>query len=883
MAKKLFINDIDRTADLQRGTLNITSQLNNRKDTMRYKVFGDKVNEGEVSVLYHGSYMIGSTLAGVTSVVVDDIYADTHKFRVGQELIIDPEAGTEEKRTITAVDDATSTITFTPATTYAHSAGIFIGKKLFAGVVVSQPDKDIGLNKTAGMIEYNVTVNDFATLMDLKVVNESFQDQYAREIIGRMVYEFVANDTEQTVDGFNYQVDLSDTATDTAATIGDVSGTLKSYAKKITPVEGQVIGVQLYKDESIGSPQSDLRVSIQTDSAGSPSGTEVDGYDITPQVFASITEGTLITIPLAATLTPATNYWIVAETTDDGTDIGYSMKFNAAGSDGKSRDGVGAWAVDTKALSFRTLYSDWTLGGVADGARMGIAQGGVDDRIEGNNALQMQFSGAGTGTLTKTLSVAIDATNETHARFWHKVGDIESLTGLTFRIGSDASNYYEWSSDHIEKEVWHYESFEFSKATATGTPVKTALDYVYIAWTVNAAVNIGDIAADVIQVSSGGNTLKNVSKGTKAVEDMRVQFKKPSVVIERLAKTILYFWYVDNDRDIHFFANDAREADFEITCATDTCGTVSLQADLAQVKNRQTVRGGLAPEQTEYTQNQVNDGEMESWRLDFPPKGLRIFVSTTGLEADLQEKTVGVENLVDDTQYDYTFNFAEKHVLRASDAIIPDGGLLRMTYLPYKPVRVRVSAPDSISALAVLTGGDGIYDGSVINDQSLRTFEDARQRAQAEVDTYKNPILTFNWNSDVEGLNVGEIVKITNGKRGLAQEPLQVQKISYREKDDARFNITVTASTTLFGLQEFFILLLERDGKGIVDEEVVDIVLNMDETISIADDYTFTAAQQIFYAMGYEPDQTPRDAYSEFSETCGGTPSLDVDRVTTAT
>lgn len=63
--------------------------------------------------------------------------------------------------------------------------------------------------------------------------------------------------------------------------------------------------------------------------------------------------------------------------------------------------------------------------------------------------------------------------------------------------------------------------------------------------------------------------------------------------------------------------------------------------------------------------------------------------------------------------------------------------------------------------MKLLLGGDGIFDGAVINDASFRTFDEARARAKAELDAYANPILTANFNTEVDGLEVGQIVRVT--------------------------------------------------------------------------------------------------------------------------
>lgn len=49
--------------------------------------------------------------------------------------------------------------------------------------------------------------------------------------------------------------------------------------------------------------------------------------------------------------------------------------------------------------------------------------------------------------------------------------------------------------------------------------------------------------------------------------------------------------------------------------------------------------------------------------------------------------------------------------------------------------------------------------------------------------------------------------------------------------------------------------------------ELVDIIVNVDDVLSIEEDYDFTKKGNIFYAMGATAGLTPNDAYADFSET----------------
>jgi hypothetical protein len=71
------------------------------------------------------------------------------------------------------------------------------------------------------------------------------------------------------------------------------------------------------------------------------------------------------------------------------------------------------------------------------------------------------------------------------------------------------------------------------------------------------------------------------------------------------------------------------------------------------------------------------------------------------------QKSVGIENLVDETTVDFVFNFNEKVIRRTSvTPALPAGAIFRRVYKPYRPIRVRIQDNASIAKMKLLTGAD---------------------------------------------------------------------------------------------------------------------------------------------------------------------------------
>lgn len=493
-------------------------------------------------------------------------------------------------------------------------------------------------------------------------------------------------------------------------------------------------------------------------------------------------------------------------------------------------------ANDTE-VTVDAFESAWTEAGVG----LAMANETVD-RIQGTNAQETGTSGAGTATWSKAPS-SIDISAYTHLRFWWKVAEDEGskIDAMKIRVGEDASNYYEYDIPRIGslyEDCWNYESVELNNPDATvGSPNLASVDYIAIVLTVTGAIPTGSLLFDHMLATTGGFTLKNTQRGISKFSDERANYQKPTVFVEKLMKQQVMLWYIDVEKDIHEFSSTDTEAPFSLTDTSENYDRLIVTPDITKLVNRVLVRGGEAPAESLLTDIQEADGVQTNFRLAYKPKTLTVEVDTG---SGYVSKTIGVENLVDESLYDFVYSFQEKNVRNASHATLASGNKIKFTYYPYQPIRKRVTDPVSIAAMKAIVGGDGIFDGMPIVDYTIRTFEDAQLRGLAELELYSNPLLTATFTTHVEGLRAGQFIRITDSSRGIDQDFL-IQQVKGKQKTLDRMEFDVTAGTSLYGIVEMLQYLLKKSSDISNDtNEIVDIVVNIDETIDIEDAYTFT-------------------------------------------
>lgn len=495
--------------------------------------------------------------------------------------------------------------------------------------------------------------------------------------------------------------------------------------------------------------------------------------------------------------------------------------------------------------------------------------------------------------LSDLVGVASGQPTKGNLTLWYKRGAATGITSLKLRIGSSSGNYAEVTFVPEADVDTHFKSLELEDATVTGTPDWTACDYAAIVVVETAT---GSIVVDDVRVTADGSFTLYGVEATDEFDDVRAAFKKPTALMQSLADALGAAWNIDYERDIRLFARSSYAAPFTIGDGTDNFDRLAVRADVSQLKNRQDVRGGTRRTTETYSQVVVGNDAAREWLLKTEFAELTVKLdnntSTDTMEATTTTTTVkatahglatgdyvvnrsrsnavrqvtvvdvdhftveavpsqangdtfskfataktdGVENLDDEASFDYMSSFSEKSVrASAQTATLRSGEFLLFTYVEVVPVRAQVTDFVSVAAMKAIIGGDGIFDGAAIVDDSLDSIQAARDRAQAEVDQYSNPIVTVSFRTDHEGLESGQLLRVTDAAKGIdADYLIQRVKADYRSGDRPTFE--VQCASTLFGIIEYFQKLSKAlsDRKVSEDDTIEQFIANA-ETVTLAD------------------------------------------------
>ena len=261
---------------------------------------------------------------------------------------------------------------------------------------------------------------------------------------------------------------------------------------------------------------------------------------------------------------------------------------------------------------------------------------------------------------------------------------------------------------------------------------------------------IAIINALVTDFTNDGFTTTNVVLA-KTIKSFSFNGLTVTECFDKLAKSLNAYWYVDYQKDIHFFARNTEEAPFNIT---DTSGnyfydSLSITEDITQLRNKVTVRGGTNPSTTPRTETTVSQDATQ----DVYPLGYK-FADQPIVEVNNVVQTVGIEYLNNDAGFKVMWSYQEKYVRFTAGNIPAKDNVIEIIGNIEIPVVVRITNDDSIAEF-------GIFEYQV-SDPTISTNDEAIARALAELDSFANELHEGSFSTANHGLKAGQMLNISS-------------------------------------------------------------------------------------------------------------------------
>ena len=168
-----------------------------------------------------------------------------------------------------------------------------------------------------------------------------------------------------------------------------------------------------------------------------------------------------------------------------------------------------------------------------------------------------------------------------------------------------------------------------------------------------------------------GFTISNVNCDIE-IDYITFNYETFSKCLEELADYTGYDWYIDYDKDIHFFSKERELSPFNLTDTNNNYILKSLRVkeDLSQLKNIVYVRGTRYLEE-KWTEYQIGNGITEIFNIAYESP---FPLSDISVKVNAVAQTVGIDWKDSPDDYDCLCNFNEK-IIKFKNATIPANGV----------------------------------------------------------------------------------------------------------------------------------------------------------------------------------------------------------------
>jgi hypothetical protein len=207
------------------------------------------------------------------------------------------------------------------------------------------------------------------------------------------------------------------------------------------------------------------------------------------------------------------------------------------------------------------------------------------------------------------------------------------------------------------------------------------------------------------------------------------------------------------------------------------------------------------------------DGVARIWTLPWPPHEI-------GLQVGEVPRSVGVENLHEEADFDYMMSFSEKYIRCSVQTATPvEGTTVSLTARQDIDVITMVEDYDSQQAIAAVQGGDGVYE-HVIVDDSLTTLDAAEAAGLADLREHGDPRVKGSFETEVPGWQPGQLVNINLSDRGVVGEYL-VQRVTITPTTPKLWTHRVEYGGRLLGIADFLKALVSAQQKKRLAETAI--------------------------------------------------------------
>ncbi|HVB33710.1 MAG TPA: hypothetical protein VNJ52_04970 [Patescibacteria group bacterium] len=357
-----------------------------------------------------------------------------------------------------------------------------------------------------------------------------------------------------------------------------------------------------------------------------------------------------------------------------------------------------------------------------------------------------------------------------------------------------------------------------------------------------ASMDPHDIVLDIVSTVGGtakGFTTNHVQVGNFLVPSIKFNYEQPTKALEALAKLIGWDWYIDADKDVHFFLgavdNGIGEGGAAPITIDETSGDIEwnsldIDVNLQNMKNSVYVIGGLYDKTftaLDAVDVYLTNGQQQVFSLAYAYDK-----STLVVELDGVAQSIGTDQQTDPSTVQVLYNDAQRFVRFTAGA--PSSG---QTVLVYGKARIPILAHASDS-VGIATYGE--FQDSII-DRQIYSVQEAQQRAQAEILQFGHAVYDVKFNTLTSGCKIGQTIILNSPKLGITNQYLVIKRIEASvfvpgTQGQLEYQIEALGSDNVTFVDIISTLLQQENANTTVDDStVLEVLLSLAETVKVDD------------------------------------------------
>ena len=362
------------------------------------------------------------------------------------------------------------------------------------------------------------------------------------------------------------------------------------------------------------------------------------------------------------------------------------------------------------------------------------------------------------------------------------------------------------------------------------------------------------IVLNIITTFSTGFTTNNVATTSPTVTSIRFNYEQISRALTQLADLIGWDWYVDYDKDIHFFDEQTNTAPFNLDDTNDSYEwkTLEINETILELKNSIIVRGG------EYKKTITEANAEDKYSADGTERVffLAFRYDTLTVKKAGAVQTVGIDQQDDPLSFDVLYNPGEQFIKWRENNKPTSGQEVLVSGDVFIPIISKVRDQVSINTY-------GEYQ-DVVMDKSIESINEAHTRAKAELTKWASSVFEGSFKTTKTGLRTGQAITVKSTIRGT-DKTFKINKIigKARKNDQMEYEVFLLASGQVT-FTDIMVGLLGQERKNIeiVTNEVLQRLETFIESATITEDLKTPTKNSPPYVYGPDAGNVGKYGFS---------------------